>query len=127
MLDRILILYSIFDQSIGPIVKVSFPKINNKRFGSEIAQKSIDFLSAEETSNHKSLAFLPFPSEKKKGVIRLVEWRDETLRGNIGTGALTLIFDEDDDVIFYKYIKDLEIEFDEAAKKIIAGTANKVV
>ena len=125
MIDRIGIVYSIFDQLMGPVVKVSFPEIKNKSFGGVVAQKSIDILSDEEISNPKSLAFLPFPTERKKGVIRLVEWKDETLRGNIGTGSLTLIFDEDDDVIFYKYIKDLEIEFDEAAERIIALNIQK--
>ena len=119
MIDRIGIVYSIFDQLMGPILKVSFPEMK-KNFGGDIAQKSIDLLSAEEITNPKSLAFIPFPTERKKGIIRLVEWKDDTLRGNVGTGSLTLIFDEDDDAIFYKYIKDLEDVFDKAAEKIIA-------
>ncbi len=118
MIDRIGIVYSEFDQLMGPIPKFSLPNVS-KSFGRLIAQKSIDLLSTEEITNPKALAFLPFPTEKKKGVIRCIEWKDESLRGDVGTASLSLIFDEDDDAIFYKYIKDLEIVFDEAAEKII--------
>jgi small GTP-binding protein len=118
MIDRIGIVYSEFDQLMGPIPKFSLPNVS-KSFGRLIAQKSIDLLSTEEITNPKALAFLPFPTEKKKGVIRCIEWEDESLRGDVGTASLSLIFDEDDDAIFYKYIKDLEIVFDEAAEKII--------
>ena len=118
MIDRIGIVYSEFDQLMGPIPKFALPTVS-KSFGRLIAQKSIDLLSTEEITNPKALAFLPFPTEKKKGVIRCIEWKDESLRGDVGTASLSLIFDEDDDAIFYKYIKDLEIVFDEAAEKII--------
>lgn len=112
------IVFSEFDQLMGPIPKFSLP-IVSKSFGRLVAQKSIDLLSTEEITNPKALAFLPFPTEKKKGIIRCIEWKDESLRGDVGTASLSLIFDEDDDAIFYKYIKDLEIVFDEAAEKII--------
>ena len=64
-------MYSFFHETLGPMPKVSFPKIE-KKFGRNLAQKSIDILSAEEVMNPKSLAFLPFPIERKKGIIRLI-------------------------------------------------------
>ena len=112
------IVYCEFDQKLGPMLKFSIPKIT-KGFGDEIALKSIDLLSSEEIMNSKALAFFPFPAQKKKGILRCIEWKDETLRGSVGTSSLTLLFDEGDDVIFYKYNKDFEILFDTAAKKII--------
>ncbi|MDX1799248.1 MAG: Rab family GTPase [Candidatus Lokiarchaeia archaeon] len=112
------IIFSEFDDILGPTSKMSFPEIDED-FGIKIAMKSIDILSLDEITNSKSLAFLTFPKEKKKGIARIIEWKDETTRGRVGTGAITLIFEEVDDLIYYKYVEDLEEIFDEASEKII--------
>ncbi|MFX0144252.1 MAG: Rab family GTPase [Candidatus Hodarchaeota archaeon] len=112
------IIFSEFDDIIGPTPKMSFPDID-KDFGIRIAMKSIDILLADEITNSKPLTFLPFPKEKKKGIARIIEWKDETSRGGVVTGAITLIFEEVDDLIYYKYIEDLKEIFDEASEKII--------
>ena len=44
-----------------------------------------------------------------------MQWEDETMRGGNALGAIILLFNEVDDVIFYKYIEDFEIMFDEIA------------
>ncbi len=107
-----------FDEKIGPIPTICFPEINED-LGWKIASKSMSYLLSEESHVLKSLAFIPFPAENKKGIIQNIEWKDDNLRGRIGSGTFTLLFDEIYDLIFYKYIKDLEILFDKASETII--------
>jgi len=111
-------IFSEFDDTMGPIPKISFPEIEIK-LGHIVASKSINLLSEEGSFKSSSLAFLPFPTQNKKGIAQNIEWSDNTKRGGVSTGALTLLFDEADDLIFYKYVKDLEVIFEEASKKII--------
>jgi len=112
------LVYSEFDEKLGPVPKGSYPEIEHN-FGMDVAMKSINILIGDERSDSKSLAYLPFASEGKKGIVQNIEWPDGTARGGVASGSLTLIFQDVDDLIYYKYIKDLEIEFEQAAKKII--------
>jgi small GTP-binding protein len=107
-----------FDEVMGPIPKFSFPEIDYD-FGLQIAMKSINLFSGNESPISKSLAFLPFPAEEKKAIVRNIEWQDRKLRGGSAVSSISLIFNEADDLIFYKYVKDLEIVFDDVSKKIV--------
>ena len=69
-------------------------------------------------SNAWSLVILPFPSLNSKGLIKYIKWDDPTRRGGIGQAALTLLFREINDVIFYKYMSYLDTPFEEASQKI---------
>ncbi len=83
-----------------------------------ISVKTITVLSGEKGLIPESLVILPFPSLKLKGLIKYIKWNDESRRGGIGQGAITLLFKESDDVIFYKYLNLFETSFEEAAEKI---------
>jgi small GTP-binding protein len=119
------LIFSEFDEKLGPMPFCSYPE-TEKEFGMDVAMKSINLLIGDEASDSTSLAFLPFASQAKKGIVQNIEWPDGTARGGIGSGSLTLIFNEADDLIFYKYIKDLEIVFEKAAEKIIDLKTSKV-
>ncbi len=112
------VIFCEFDEKFGPIPKYSYPEIE-RGFGLSIASKSMGFIRSDEVSDSKSLAFLPFPKEKKKGIVRNFEWPDSTHRGGVGTGSFTLIFNEADDLIFYKYIKDIETLFETIIQMLI--------
>jgi small GTP-binding protein len=107
-----------FHDVYGPVLSVSFPEIESD-FGDTVATKSINLLSEERHVKSSSLAFLPFPTKNKKGIAQSIEWVDDTKRGGVATGAFSLIFKEADDLIFYKYVKDLEVIFEEATNKLI--------
>ena len=113
-----------FDEHLGPIPRLSYPEIN-KDFAFKIAQRTIDYISDEEFAAAKSVAFLPFPTKNKKAIARNFEWDDEKLRGGKGTASIVLIFDESDDLIYYKYIKDLEFVFDESTEELIKLKSSK--
>ncbi len=68
----------------------------------------------------EALVLVPFPTLNKKGIVKLLEWKDSTKRGSRGNASLTLIFDDKDDPIFYKYIDDFEPPFNEEISRLIA-------
>ena len=119
------LIFSEFDDTMGPIPKFCFPNVEFD-LGHKVATKSINLLAEDQDFKSKHLAFLPFPSERKKGIALSLEWPDMTRRGGVATGALTLLFNEADDLIYYKYVKDLEVVFHEASKKLIELKNSKV-
>jgi small GTP-binding protein len=114
-----------FDEKLGPIPTFSYPEVDDD-FGMQISMKSIDFLSVEETIDSKSLALIPFPTKNKKVLVQSVEWPDKTLRGGIGSGSLSLLFDETDDLIYYKYLRDIEEVFNNSTAILIKLKTDKV-
>jgi len=81
--------------------------------------KTVTILSGDQGSVPDSLLIIPFPSLKLKGLIRYIEREDESKRGGIARSAITFLFKETDDVIFYKYMSYLSAPFDETTRKII--------
>jgi len=111
------ILYTEMDEEVGPnpIVLLGDISQSDRLY---IGIKTITVLSGEGGFIPETLVLLPFPSLNLKGLIKFIKWDDESRRGGIGQGAITLLFKEFDDVIFYKYLSYLETPFDEAANKI---------
>lgn len=112
------LIFSEFDDTMGPIPKLYYPNVEFD-LGHKVATKSINLLAEDQNFKSKHLAFLPFPAEGKKGIALNLEWQDMTRRGGVATGALTLLFNEADDLIYYKYVRDLEVVFNEASKILI--------
>ena len=111
------ILYTELDEEIGPNPFVWLGEIpQSDRL--HISVKTITVLSGESGLIPESLVILPFPSLNLKGLIKYVQWNDEARRGGIGQGAITLLFKESDDVIFYKYLNYFESPFEEMANEI---------
>jgi small GTP-binding protein len=113
------ILYTELDEEVGPNPLVWIGDIpQSSRL--HISVKTITVLSGERGLIPESLVILPFPSLNLKGLIKYVQWNEETRRGGIGQGAITLLFNESSDVIFYKYLNDFnELNyFNQVAEKI---------
>jgi hypothetical protein len=112
------IVYSQFDEKLGPIAVVWIPsnlsleKINN------ICLKSFNLMSAEDGLIPKSLGIIPFPSINLKGLIKSLTIKDKTRRGGAIDSAITILFKEANDVIFYKYINTFETLCNKTALKI---------
>jgi len=112
------ILYTELDDDLGPNPFVWLGDVpQSSRI--HISVKTITVLSGEQGLIPESLVILPFPSLNLKGLIKYIKWNDETRRGGIGQGAITLLFKESDDVIFYKYLNHFETLFKEVAEKIV--------
>jgi len=81
--------------------------------------KTVTLLTGDQGSVPDSLLIIPFPSLKLKGLIRYIEREDESKRGGFARSAITFLFKETDDVIFYKYMGYLKAPFDETTRRII--------
>ncbi|MFX0105994.1 MAG: Rab family GTPase [Candidatus Hodarchaeota archaeon] len=84
-----------------------------------ISIKALTILSGEQGLIPESLVILPFPSMNQKGLIKYIKWYDPSRRGDTGQSAIVVLFQETDDVIFYKYINQLTIPFDIQTQNII--------
>jgi len=118
------IIYTVIDDVLGPNPEVWIPKDFDENATMRISIKTVTLLTGEEEIP-EGLIIVPFTSIKKKGLVKYLQWNDESRRGGIGRSVITLLFNEYDDLIFYKYIKDLELEFDECAKKILEVEVSK--
>jgi len=113
------IVYTVFDDTIGPNPIFSFPSDLPENILMLVSIKTITILSADHGYMPESLIIIPFPSLKLKGLIKYIELDDESRRGKVAQSAITFLFREVEDVIFYKYMKYLNSPFNECARKII--------
>jgi len=85
-----------------------------------ISIKALTILSGEKGLIPESLVILPFPSKNLKGLVKYIKWDDPSRRGEIGQSAIVLLFQEIEDVIFYKYLTELSIPFNNLSGTIIS-------
>ena len=120
------IVYSQFDEKAGPCARIWIPDNLTEKIQDLISLKTINILAGEGGKIPKSLGVIPFPSIRLKGLVKYMEIRDHDRRGKSVDCSLTLLFDEADDIIFYKYIKNFEQIFTRLAKKIKTMEEKKV-
>ena len=113
------IFYLEMNDEIGPNPAAWLPTKFSHMDLLHISIKALTILSGEKGLVPESLVILPFPSLSSKGLIKYIKWDDPSRRGGIGQSAIALLFEELDDVIFYKFLNQLSIPFDEIALKII--------
>ncbi|MBD3255221.1 MAG: GTP-binding protein [Candidatus Lokiarchaeota archaeon] len=113
------LVYTEINDIIGPNPVFWFPQSLSEKARMAIAIKSITMLSTDQGMTPQTLSVVPFPTIKQKGIVKYLEWEDVSQRGEIGRAALTLLFEEADDAIFYKYMSDMESIINNIAQKII--------
>ena len=113
------IVYTILDEKIGPQPLLWDPLDLPENIRMSVSIKSITMLSTDRGVVPKSLVIMPFPSINLKGIIKYIERKDDSYRGGVTLSSITLLFDEADDLIFYKYIDYLEPVFTESSQNII--------
>ena len=113
------IIYTELSDTIGPNPVVYRPSTFEEYDRMHVSIKTITVLSGERGMVPEKLVILPFPSLELKGLIKYIKWDDSERRGGIGQSAITLLFKEMDDVVFYKYLDYLNPPFDEAADKLV--------
>ncbi len=112
------IIFSQFDEKIGPIAIAWIPPDLSKETTNLISLKSINIMSDDRGLAPKSLAVIPFPSQKLKGFIKAIVTRDRSRRGGIVDSSITVLFNEANTLVFYQYIDMLESLFNKSATKI---------
>lgn len=112
------LVFSVFDDWVGPTPKISTPQNLSKELLIEIAGSTLAYeLSKEKTI--KQLTILPFPSYSYKILYKTLHFDMPSVRGKLGLGSISLIFKEENDSIFYKYIKQFEEVFDSFDQSLI--------
>jgi small GTP-binding protein len=113
------IMYIELNDEIGPNPLICFPSNLSLEEQMRISIKAITLLSGEDGLVPESLVILPFPSLNLKGLIKYIIWNDNTRRGGIGQSAISMLFQDVDDAIFYRYKTNFELIFAEKASEII--------
>ncbi|MFW9783402.1 MAG: Rab family GTPase [Candidatus Heimdallarchaeota archaeon] len=113
------IVYTSLDERIGPNPVFWYPLDLSEKIRMGVSIKSITMLTTDQGSIPKSLEIMPFPSFNLKGIIKYIERDDNSRRGGIALSSIALLFDEADDLIFYKYMDYLEPAFSESVQNII--------
>jgi small GTP-binding protein len=113
------IVYTEVDDQVGPNPTIWEPSDLSDDILTHVGIKSITLLTAEQGLIPDSLAIIPFPSIGLKGIIKYIQFKDSKRRGGIGQAAITLLFSEVDDVIFYKGMEFFDYDFHETANKIV--------
>ena len=112
--------YARFDEKSGPIPVLWSPEDLPEKVRDLISLKTINILAGEAGNIPESLAVIPFPSINLKGLVKFLEIKDDTHRGRKIEGSLTLLYDEVNDPIFYKYLENFETIFNTISAKIVA-------
>ena len=113
------ILFTEFEEVSGLYPVIDIPPVLSEDIKKLISNKCLSLLSGEKRIIPKSLAIIPFPSLNLKGLVKYIEWIDETQQNKLAQAAITILFKEADDLIFYKYIKNFETLLKEFSQKII--------
>ncbi len=111
------VVFSELNEQIGPVPRAWFPPTMDERVASLVSIKTISLLAGEEDFVPNSEAIIPFPSINQKGIVKYVQWHDQSHRGGVGWASITVLFKETDDAIFYKYKKNFENCLDEIVQK----------
>jgi small GTP-binding protein len=114
------IVYTSLDESIGPNPLLWIPLDLPEKIRMGVSIKTITMLTTDQGIVPNSLVIVPFPAFKLKGIIKYIEREDNSRRGGVALSSIALLFNEEDDLIFYKYMDYLEPIFSESAKKLIA-------
>lgn len=112
------IVYTEVDDALGPNPKLWIPSDMSEQTYLHVSIKTITLLTGEQGYVPKNAEIISFPSINSKGLVKYIQYEDENFRGGHARRVLTLLFNEYDDVIFYKYLKSLEGIFDDIARKL---------
>lgn len=113
------IIYTSLDETIGPNPLLWIPLDLPEKVRMGVSIKAITMLTTDQGVVPNSLVIMPFPAFKLKGIIKYIEREDNSRRGGVALSSIALLFNEADDLIFYKYMDYLEPVFSESAKTLI--------
>ena len=116
------LIYTKVDDNLGPNPYIWIPDDISEYIRIHVSVKTITILTAERGIIPDSLIIMPFPSLNLKGIMKYIKMKDDDRRGGAYITVITLLFNEINDVIFYKGIEYFESSFDYAARNIIRLT-----
>jgi len=105
------IIFSQFDKKIGPSTRAFYPEVAEDT-RSTVSSMTIDFFTNSRNLSD-AIAIMSFTQLDKKGLVKILEWDDPTRRGGKRDATLSILFEEKDDPILYKYKDDIEAQVNE--------------
>nr|MDO8111965.1 Rab family GTPase [Candidatus Sigynarchaeota archaeon] len=114
------IVYSKYDEIIGPDAFYWLPGDLSKDILRAVSGKTLNMLAGDETAVVKEMEIVSFPTIDLKGLIKFMHIIDPTKRGGFVNATITLLFSDKDATIFYKYRADFQTSFDPFSLKIAA-------
>jgi len=112
------IIYSQFHEIEGPTTLLWEPDGLSEDIKRLVNNKSISLLRGESGLIPKSLIIIPFPSFNLKSIVKYLLVKDRSYPGGFRVSAINLLFNDIEDVIFYKYHRNFESVFKKITKKI---------
>lgn len=113
------LIYSEMNDLEGPHPLVWIPNHLDDDTVMSVCIKAITLLATDRGILPEELVIVPFPALGLKSIIKYMERKDSSRRGGKVQSALALLFEEFDDLIFYKYSHELESIFNEIAANIV--------
>jgi hypothetical protein len=111
------IVYSVFDEKYGPEPSVWLPATLPKEMLDVVSWESIN-MRIRMNKVMMQLCHIPLPKFKTKMLVKMFQYSDKNKRGHACDTTLALLFNEEDDLIFYKYVRDFEDIFEKYAIEI---------
>jgi small GTP-binding protein len=108
-----------FDDLKGPRPIACFPSTIDPNEQKELALAAFDFVFHLDKLP-ENIALLSFPGRDKKAYIKALQWEDQSVRGQHKQAAILLVFEEKDDMIFYKYEKDIAIPVEDYCQTLMS-------
>jgi len=111
--------YSKSDDIKGAMPMIWEPSSLSENIPKLVNEKTATLLASEEKYIPITGVVTNLPDLGLNGLIKCLEWEDITQPSGVGRAAITLLFKEENDLIFYKYMKEIEDIFDEMEPKIV--------
>nr|MDO8118452.1 Rab family GTPase [Candidatus Sigynarchaeota archaeon] len=108
------VLYIIFDERLGPLAQNWLPNDLSTDLRDKVPMMVMNIASNMQELP-KGVAIIPIPAHGMKSLVYLIRFENAKLRGGTGEAALVLLFDEADDAIVYRYLKQFEGIFEKHA------------
>nr|MDO8083984.1 Rab family GTPase [Candidatus Sigynarchaeum springense] len=113
------IVFSKYDEVAGPDAFYWVPGELTRETLSVVSSKTLNMLSGDEHSIPKELEIVTFPPIDLKGMIKFVQIKDSSKRGGFVNASITMLFNDKDASIFYKYRAEFSQPFDEFSGTVI--------
>ncbi len=105
------VLHIIFDEKLGPITQNWLPTELDADLREKVPMLVMN-ISSNMQELPKGVAIIPIPAHGMKALVHLIRFEDAKRRGGTGEAALVLLFDEADDAVVYRYMKQFESIFE---------------
>jgi len=104
------IIFCIIDETMGPVGK-NWTNLSLSNQILDIIAKTTLQPQARQKGNVAKIEIVPFPVCEMKGIVTVMEWSNPKISSRKSYASITLLFENENDPIFYKYFSEFELPF----------------